>query len=164
MLAPDSFQKSEGDPVRIRILIADDHSAFRSALATGLQFEPDFEIVSEAADGQAAVEQVAHFRPDVVLMDIWMPRLDGIEATRQIAASYPGTKVIGLSVERCDQAAPEMQQAGARGYLSKDARLHQVITAIRAICGRHAASNPITGAPAPALASRNSELPQAAAG
>lgn len=116
----------------IRILIADDHTLVRSALAATLGTEPGLDIVAEAADGEDAVEQALLVQPDVVLMDVTMPRLNGVEATRRLVACCPETKVIGLSMHGEDMMADRMRRAGAVAYLSKDAPLEDVIAAIRA--------------------------------
>ncbi len=104
---------------RLRVLLADDHPVVRQGLAALLGTAPDFEVVGEASDGREAVDQTRALLPDVVLMDITMPRLDGIAATRAIKATCPGVCVIGLSVfDRNVQAQP-MLEAGAVGYVSK---------------------------------------------
>jgi DNA-binding NarL/FixJ family response regulator len=94
--------------------------------------EPDMEVVGQAADGQEAVELTAMVRPDVVLMDVTMPRLDGIEATRRIKSEMPYVRVIGLSMHEKEDLARAMQEAGAVAYLSKNGCSETLIETIRA--------------------------------
>ncbi len=116
----------------IRVLIADDHHAVRQVFAIVLSQEPDIEVVGQAFDGQMAVDLAAKFRPDVVLMDLTMPRLNGIEATRAIMSRHPGVRVIGLSMHDSQDVAGAMREAGAVAYLGKDAQTEEIIAAIRA--------------------------------
>ena len=103
----------------IRILIADDHAVMRQGLSTSLGQEPDIAIVGEAADGKAAVEKTRNLHPDVVLMDLGMPKMGGIEATQIIHSEMPNTRVIGLSMFVEKERANAMFEAGAVAYLSK---------------------------------------------
>ena len=116
----------------IRILLADDHAMLRTALANTLAMEPDLEIVGEACDGEEAVELAVELLPDVVVMDISMPRLNGIQATQQMVASCPAVKVIGLSMHNGEVMAPVLREAGAVDYVRKDAPLEELLEAIRA--------------------------------
>ncbi len=115
----------------IRVVLADDHRILREGLASLLIEEPDLQVVGQAGDGLEAIELVRSTRPDVVLMDVTMPRLDGIEATRRITAEMPGIAVIGLSMHEEDDMADAMRSAGATAYLSKGGPADTLIAAIR---------------------------------
>ena len=117
----------------MRILIADDHVAVRESLVRGLRYEADVEVVAEAGDGCSAVELTKEFLPDVVLMDISMPRLNGIEATRRIATECPSVRVVGLSVHDSRQYANAMFRAGAAGYVIKDGDMGELVKALDAV-------------------------------
>ena len=117
----------------IRVLIADDQPVVRDGLAMLLGLIDDVEIVSTAADGIEAVECARSERPDIVLMDLRMPRLEGAEATRQILAALPDTRVLVLTTYADDAFLFPALQAGARGYLTKDATAEQIEHAIRAL-------------------------------
>lgn len=104
----------------IKIIIVDDHPILREGLRALLKHHPDMDVVAEAGDGRMAVRLVLKMLPDVVLMDIAMPLLNGIEATRQIVTSAPQVKVIGLSMYSDRRVAVQMLKAGAKGYLLKD--------------------------------------------
>ena len=117
---------------KINVLIVDDHQVVRQGLRTFLELQPDIVVVGEAGDGQAAVEMTRQLRPDVVLMDLVMPRLDGIAATRQVKALGVGAKVIALtSFTEDDKVFPAIQ-AGASSYLLKDVSPDDLVEAIRA--------------------------------
>ncbi len=116
---------------RIRMLLVDDHALFRSGLRVTLGLHDDFEIVGEAEDGAAAVELAGRLRPDVVLMDMRMPRMDGVEATRRIVANVPGVAVIGLTLIASEDAGRAMRAAGAIACMPKESRLDEVCGAIR---------------------------------
>jgi DNA-binding NarL/FixJ family response regulator len=115
----------------IRIVIADDHKMFREGLRTLLEKEEDFSIVGEADDGRSAVKLVAELSPDIVLMDVNMKDLNGIEATRQIVAKQPFIKIIGLSMYSERQFVTEMLLAGVKGYLLKEGAFDELIQGIR---------------------------------
>lgn len=117
---------------RIRILLVDDQALFREGLRTLLAVQPDFEIVGEAANGQEAVQLAARLHPTVVLMDLHMPVLDGVAATRQLCKTQPGCKVIVLTTFDDDEYVFEGLRAGAIGYLLKDTPSEKLIEAIRA--------------------------------
>jgi DNA-binding NarL/FixJ family response regulator len=104
---------------RIRILIADDHLLIRKGLNCMLSIEPDLEIVGEARDGVEAVELAAKLQPDIILMDINMPRMDGIAATRLIHQAFPEAKILGLSMHLKNDMSEAMLAAGAEAYISK---------------------------------------------
>ena len=106
----------------IQVLLADDQQLVRAGFRVLLSAEPDLEVVGEAGDGVQAVAEARRLRPDVVLMDIRMPRLDGIEATRSITATLPGTRVIMLTTYDLDEYVFDALRAGACGFLLKDVR------------------------------------------
>ena len=118
---------------KIKVLIVDDHQVVRQGLRTFLELQTDIVVVGEAADGQVALEMVCQLQPDVVLMDLVMPRLDGITATRQIIEQGSGVKVIALtSFAEDDKVFPAIQ-AGASSYLLKDVSPDDLVEAIRAV-------------------------------
>jgi DNA-binding NarL/FixJ family response regulator len=119
--------------VTIRVLIADDQPVVRDGLAMLLGLLDDVEIVATAADGVEALERARSERPDVVLMDLRMPRMEGAEAARQILAAVPDTRVLVLTTYSDDEFLFPALQAGARGYLTKDATAEEIEHAIRAI-------------------------------
>jgi two-component system response regulator DegU len=109
------------------VLIVDDHAAVRRSLAQALQGRSGIEVVAEAPDGDSAVRLAKRLRPDVVLMDVVMPGLDGIEATRQIVQNHPQVRIIGLSVHDSPVYVARMLEAGASAYLLKDCDLETLI-------------------------------------
>jgi PAS domain S-box-containing protein len=120
------------DRRKIAVLLADDHRIIRQGLASILQLEPDLEVTGEAADGREAVELARSLNPDVVVMDINMPVMGGVEATRLIREASPRVRVIGLSMHVGEEAAAAMLQAGASGYMSKGSPSADLVEAIRA--------------------------------
>jgi len=114
-------------------MIADDQRLIRAGFRRLLETEPDLEVVAEAADGLEAIEQFRSHRPDIVLMDIRMPRLDGISATRQLLDQRPMTKVLILTTYDLDEYVYAALRAGASGFLLKDAPPEQLVEAIRVI-------------------------------
>jgi DNA-binding NarL/FixJ family response regulator len=103
----------------IRIIIVEDHSLFRHTLRTIIDSQPDMEVVAEAENGLEAIKQVQKFKPDIVLMDIRMPVMDGIDATRQIISNFPGVKIVALSSHSDGISIEKMLHAGAMVYLTK---------------------------------------------
>lgn len=120
-----------GSITMIRVLLADDHKILRQGLAGLLREEKDIELIGEACDGLMAVEMARRLHPDVVVMDISMPRLNGIEATRIITAEQPDIHVIGLSMYEMSDVAIAMRDAGAMTYLTKGCPSADLIAAIR---------------------------------
>ena len=123
--------QGEDEMEKIRILIADDHTLVREGTRERLEREEDFEVVGEAADGEEAVRLANQLKPNVAIMDIAMPNLNGIEATKRIKASQPATAVLVLSAYDNDQYIYAVLEAGANGYLLKNVRGHQLVDAIR---------------------------------
>ncbi len=119
----------------IQVLIADDHPVFRDGLASLLEPENDFTVVGRAADGLEAVELAVALRPDVVIMDISMPRMDGLAATRQVREQVPEAGVLVVTMGEDDATIAAAMQAGARGYLLKEAGQEEVTQAIRTVHG-----------------------------
>jgi DNA-binding NarL/FixJ family response regulator len=117
----------------IRILLADDHVVLRHGLSKSLQTEKDFVIIGQADNGHTAVQLARELSPDVIIMDISMPDLNGIEATRQIVKASPKCRVIGLSMHSTKKFIMEMFKAGACGYLLKDCEFDELISAIRTV-------------------------------
>ncbi len=118
---------------RITVLLADDHTIVREGFRTMLKLEDDIEVVGEAQDGRQAVALVKKFRPAVVLMDIAMPLLNGLEAARQVRKSFPETKVIMLSAHSDDAYVENATESGAAGFLLKQTSAHEVCRAIREV-------------------------------
>ena len=118
---------------KIKVLIADDHAVVREGTRRILEQEKDFEVVGEAADGDEAVMMAANLKPNVAIVDIAMPRMDGIEATRQIKAQCPDVTVLILSAYDDDQFVFSLLEAGAAGYLLKSVRSQELVDAVRAV-------------------------------
>jgi two-component system response regulator NreC len=118
---------------KIRILLADDHAMVRQGFRMILAAQPDMEIVAEAGNGREAVELATGLQPDVVVMDVAMPELNGIEATRRITDSSPRTRVLALSMYKDSVYVREILRAGARGFLLKDAIDRDLLAAVRAV-------------------------------
>jgi len=117
----------------IRILLADDHTIVRKGLRLLLESQPDFEVIADAADGREAVALAEAHLPDVVVMDIAMPTLNGIEAARQIAAKVPKAAIVFLSMHVDEGYVLKALKAGARAYLLKDSAEHDLIAAVKAV-------------------------------
>jgi len=120
-------------PKPIRIILADDHEIFRDGFTNLINMQPGIELVAEAADGEQLIRVTQKFLPDVVLTDIKMPVMDGIEATRDIAKKFPHIGIIALSMFNDDDLLFDMMEAGAKGYLLKNAQKEEVISAINSV-------------------------------
>lgn len=117
----------------IRILLADDHALVRQGFRMILEAQPDMQIVGQAGNGREAVEQAEKLHPDVIVMDVAMPELNGIEATRRLAESVPRARVLALSMHKDSVYVREILRAGARGFLLKDSGDADLVAAVRAI-------------------------------
>ncbi|MDQ3779407.1 MAG: response regulator transcription factor [Chloroflexota bacterium] len=126
----------------IRILVADDHGLFRDGLRALFLSVPDTEVIGEAATGEEAIARAADLQPDVVLMDIQMPGINGIEATRQIVRESPHTGVIVVTMFEDDDSVFAAMRAGARGYVLKGADQEEIMKVIRAVAGGEAHFGP----------------------
>lgn len=118
---------------RIRVLIAEDHTLVREGLRALLESQSDFEVIGEASKGTQAVEEALRMRPDVVLMDIGMPEMDGLEATRRIVTANRGIRILILTVHETEEYFFRALEAGAHGFLVKDAASTELTAAVRAI-------------------------------
>jgi two-component system response regulator NreC len=132
---------------RIKVLIADDHKMLREGLRSLLGREAGIEVVGEAASGAEAISLTREMRPSVVIMDIEMPEINGIEATRRITAEMPEIKVIGLSMHANPDVIELMRQAGASAFVAKDSAFEELVSAIRAVttngsCGTETSQQP----------------------
>ncbi len=126
----------------IRIVLADDHKIVRDGLRSLLENQQDIEIVAEAEDGRTTVKQAQKFSPDVIIMDISMHDLNGIEATRQIIARSPGVKVLALSMHSDKRFVTGMLRAGASGYLLKESAFSELVNAIRVVASNQTYLSP----------------------
>jgi DNA-binding NarL/FixJ family response regulator len=117
----------------LRILIADDHSVVRAGLRTLLESHPGWEVCAEAADGRDAVEKALKLKPDIAVLDIGMPLLNGVEATRRIHASSPATEILILTMHESDDLVQQVVEAGARGYILKDEADRVLLEAVDAL-------------------------------
>src|SRR6516165_6616132 len=156
-------QDAARQPEPIRVLIVDDHALFRRGLEMVLAEEADIEVVGEASDGAEAVEKAGQALPDVVLMDIRMPKSSGIEACRAMKALAPSTKIVMLTISDEEEDLFEAIRAGASGYLLKDIPLDEVAGTVRAVNGGQSLINPSMAAKLltefAALARRDEEEP-----
>lgn len=128
---------------KIRILLADDHNVLRQGIAQALDVQPDMRVVAQAGNGVEAVRQARLHNPDVALLDISMPQLDGVEAARQISVDSPATGIIILTMYRRDDYVFEAIKAGASGYLLKEVELDELLAAIRAVARGEAILDPV---------------------
>jgi DNA-binding NarL/FixJ family response regulator len=147
----------------IRVLIADDHAVVREGLRAVIGSEPDLEVVGEAATGKEAAERAAELRPDVVLMDIQMPGINGIEATRRLLDHDPRVGVVVLTMFEDDDSVASAMRAGARGYVLKGAPPSEILKVLRAVAGGEAHFGPeiasrLVGFLAPAKAPSPAEV------
>ncbi|MCX5561334.1 response regulator transcription factor [Streptomyces sp. NBC_00038] len=125
-----------------RVVVTDDQTVVREGIVMLLGLLPGIEVVGAAGDGDEAVALVAELAPDVVLMDLRMPRCDGVEATRRIRAEYPGTQVVVLTTYEDDESLFPALRAGARGYLTKDAGGDEIVRAVRSVLSGEAGLSP----------------------
>jgi DNA-binding NarL/FixJ family response regulator len=126
----------------IRVMVVDDQGLVREGLTTLLRAAPGVEPVASAADGEEAVALAARHLPDVVLMDLRMPKLDGVEATRRIRAARPETEIVVLTTHADEASILDAMHAGARGYLTKDAGIAEITRAVQAAADHHAFLDP----------------------
>jgi DNA-binding NarL/FixJ family response regulator len=118
------------------VLIADDHAIVRQGLRALIEEQPQWEVVAEATDGRDAVAKVSQLKPDVAILDISMPLLNGLDATRQIAKSYPQVSILILTIHDSDQLIEKILNAGARGYILKADAAHDLVLAIQALLSK----------------------------
>jgi DNA-binding NarL/FixJ family response regulator len=140
LLAPGGAGGPSAEP--IRVLIADDHALFRRGLEMVLEEETDIDLVGQASDGAEAVQKAGEALPDVVLMDIRMPKINGIEAARQMKDIAPSAKIVILTISDEEEDLFEAIRAGASGYLLKDIPLDEVAEAVRSVHGGQSLINP----------------------
>ena len=129
------MNEGSADGPLIRVLVVDDHDLFRTGLASLLGSQPDIDVVAQASGGRAGVRLAGELRPDVILMDLRMPDLEGAEATAQILERDPSMHVLALTVESDDAAVATAMSAGACGFLAKDTPVDDVVSAVRAAAG-----------------------------
>jgi CheY-like chemotaxis protein len=130
-MAKRCYEAAADDGQRVRILVVDDNDTMREGITCALNDEPDMLVVAEAADGQEAVDQAVRHRPQVIIMDIAMPRLNGIKATELICLQLPQTRIIGLSMHEEEEMVQAMRSAGAADYVPKGSGMEPLIGAIR---------------------------------
>lgn len=126
----------------IKVLLADDQTLIRQGIRLLLEIEPDIQVVGQAANGRAAIDQVETLQPDVVLMDVRMPEMDGVAATRELSTRFPEVKVIILTTFEDDETVFEGIKAGARGYLLKDISSEEMAQAVRRVAAGEALIEP----------------------
>ena len=151
----------------VRVLVADDQALVREGLMTLLQATPGIEPVADAADGAEAIELAARHRPDVILMDLRMPNVDGVQATREIRAAQPHTEIVVLTTHADEASILDALRAGARGYLTKDAGIQEIARAVHAAAAHQSLLDPVVqakllealGAAAPVPAPAPRQLP-----
>ncbi|MDM8520683.1 response regulator transcription factor [Anaerolineales bacterium HSG6] len=130
----------------IRLILADDHAVVRSGTRQLLERQPDFNIVGEASDGSEAIDMTRRLKPDVVVMDVRMPRVSGVEATKRIKAEMPEVNVLVMTAHDDDEYVFALLQAGANGYLLKTAEIEELVQAIRLVAsGQSALAPEVTG-------------------
>ncbi|MFJ6664198.1 MULTISPECIES: response regulator transcription factor [unclassified Streptomyces] len=132
----------EGEKKPARVVVADDQTVVREGIVMLLGLLPGVEVIGAAGDGEEAVRLVGELAPDVVLMDLRMPRCDGVEATRRIREQYPGTQVVVLTTYADDESLFPALRAGARGYLTKDAGGEEIVRAVESVLSGEAGLSP----------------------
>ena len=130
---------------KIRVLLADDHELFREGLANVLNAQPDFEVIGEASDGLEVLVKARKLKPNLILMDIGMPRSDGVEATKRIKEEMPEIVIVMLTIRNEDEKLFEAIQTGAQGYLLKNIRSRDLMTMLRGVVQGEAAITPALG-------------------
>ncbi len=120
--------------MRIRVMVVDDHKMFREGLRALISGEQDMEVVGEAANGSEAIEMARKLAPDVVIMDMKMPVMNGIEATRNLVKEMPGMRVLVLSMYSSDHLSASIMEAGASGYVLKGCDFEELAAAVRCVC------------------------------
>ncbi len=128
--------------MNIRIILADDHQVIREGLRSLIEKQPDMEVIAEAGDGREAVQLAQKLKPNLVIMDVSMPNLNGIDATRQITTQCPGVKVLALSIHPSKQFISYMLKAGASGYLLKNCAFDELTQAINVVASDHTYLSP----------------------
>lgn len=131
--------------MNIKIILADDHTILRQGLSRSFEQEKDIDVVGQAMDGHSTIDLVTELSPDVVVMDISMPDLNGIEATRRITKDWPKVKVVGLSMHSSDKYIREMFKAGASGYLLKNCPFEELVEAIKTVASGKTYISPSIG-------------------
>ena len=132
--------------MKIKVLVVDDHQLFREGIVTLLFSAENIEVVAQAEDGLDAIEKAKHYKPDVVLLDITMPRMNGIEATKKLKTLIPAIKIVSLSMHSEKQYVKDVLEAGADGYLLKNCTYRQLTDAIQSVYdGKKYLSEDITG-------------------
>ena len=127
------------DSMKTRVLIVDDHQGFRDGLRLVINHQSDMEVVGEAENGEKAVAMIRGLLPDIILMDVKMPVMDGVEATSRILAEMPGMKILALSIYADDGFMSNMMRAGAMGYVLKGCDSDELLSAIRRVAGSRSA-------------------------
>ena len=141
-IGPLRHRSWKGKMPAIRIILADDHEILREGLRRMIEREPNMEVVGEAQDGRTLVEMAVSLKPDVIVMDITMPDLNGMDATRQILAKMPQIKILALSMHEDRKYVTGMLEAGASGYLLKGCKFDELVTAIQTIMLRRVYLSP----------------------
>ncbi|MER6328186.1 response regulator transcription factor [Streptomyces sp. NPDC001034] len=134
--------EAEGEKKPARVVVADDQTVVREGIVMLLGLLPGIEVIGAAGDGEEAVRLVGELAPDVVLMDLRMPRCDGVEATRRIREQYPGTQVVVLTTYADDESLFPALRAGARGYLTKNAGGEEIVRAVESVLSGEAGLSP----------------------
>jgi CheY-like chemotaxis protein len=132
--SPDADATSSAEGTLLRVLIVDDHALVREGMVGLLECQAEFQVIGQASDGRQAIHQASELRPDAIIMDVDMPGMDGIEATRRIKQTHPDMVIVGLSLHDEEAVARAMIEAGADTYVSKYAPAKEFVSVIRAAC------------------------------